>query len=120
MRAWLARTAHFACLHEVRRRRRLVPRDDAAGVDVIDLRAGPDQTAIESDRDARLWRAIGRLADRDRLLLSLLTAQPTISYLEIATVMGMPVGSIGPTRARCLVRLRRELEREGVTGPADV
>jgi RNA polymerase sigma factor (sigma-70 family) len=120
VRAWLARTAHFACLHEVRRRRRLVPRDDAAQAEVIDLRAGPDQSAIESDRDARLWRAIGRLADRDRLLLSLLTAEPAISYLEIATVMGMPVGSIGPTRARCLIRLRRELEREGVCGPADV
>jgi RNA polymerase sigma factor (sigma-70 family) len=120
VRAWLARTAHFACLHEVRRRRRVVPRDEVGEADVIDLRPGPDRTALESDRDSRLWRAVSRLALRDRLLLSLLTAEPAISYVEIAAVMRMPVGSIGPTRARCLVRLRRELAREGVTGPGDL
>jgi RNA polymerase sigma factor (sigma-70 family) len=119
VRAWLARTAHFACLHEVRRRRRVVPRDDTVGFDVIDLRPGPDQQVCEGDRDVRLWRAVGRLGDRDRLLLSLLTTVPALSYLEIAAAIGMPVGSIGPTRARCLLRLRRELEAEGVTSPAD-
>jgi DNA-directed RNA polymerase specialized sigma24 family protein len=49
------------------------------------------------------------------MLLSLLTATPAPSYVEIARVMGVPVGSIGPTRARCLARLRRQLEAEGIT-----
>jgi RNA polymerase sigma factor (sigma-70 family) len=120
VRAWLARTAHFACLHEVRRRRRVLPRDDTVEYQVIDLRPGPDQQVSDADRDVRLWRAVGRLGDRDRLLLSLLTTTPALSYAEIAAATGMPVGSIGPTRARCLLRLRRELEAEGVAGPADI
>ena len=119
VRAWLARTAHFACLHEVRRRRRVQPRDDEAHAEVIDLRAGPDQQVLEQDRDSRLWRAVGRLGERDRLLLTLLSASPPMSYAEVAVAMGMPVGSIGPTRARCLLRLRRELEAEGVRGIED-
>jgi DNA-directed RNA polymerase specialized sigma24 family protein len=38
-----------------------------------------------------------------------------LSYAEVAGAMGLPVGSIGPTRSRCLARLRRELAIEGIT-----
>lgn len=119
VRAWLARTAHFACLHEVRRRRRVQPRDDEAQAETVDLRPQPDEQVLATDRDRLLWRAVGRLSDRDRLLLTLLSSSPPMSYADIAVAMGMPVGSIGPTRARCLLRLRRELAAEGVHGPDD-
>jgi RNA polymerase sigma factor (sigma-70 family) len=115
VRAWLASTTRRASLHEVRRRQRLLLREDDATVDRVDPHPGPPDRVSNADRDARLWRAVERLPSRDRLLLSLLTAEPALSYAEIARVMGLPLGSIGPTRSRCLARLRRELAIEGIT-----
>jgi RNA polymerase sigma factor (sigma-70 family) len=115
VRAWLASTARRASLHEVRRRQRVLLREDDATVDGVDPEPGPSEQVSDADRDARLWRAAERLPVRDRLLLSLLTATPALSYAEIAGVMRVPVGSIGPTRSRCLARLRRELAIEGIT-----
>jgi DNA-directed RNA polymerase specialized sigma24 family protein len=40
-------------------------------------------------------------------------ADPRPPYEEIAAALDMPIGSIGPTRQRALVRLRRELDRQG-------
>jgi DNA-directed RNA polymerase specialized sigma24 family protein len=71
----------------------------------------PAAAALRHDRDRRLWRAFGGLPERCRLLLRLLvTVAPP--YTEVAAAMDMPVGSIGPTRARCLQRLRRLLEQD--------
>jgi DNA-binding Lrp family transcriptional regulator len=39
-------------------------------------------------------------------LLEMLMADPPVSYAEISSQLGLPVGSIGPTRGRCLERLR--------------
>jgi DNA-directed RNA polymerase specialized sigma24 family protein len=50
---------------------------------------------------------------RDRVLLRLLTSSDAPSYEEIALALNMPIGSIGPTRARALERLRRGLLRDG-------
>jgi len=115
VRAWLASTAYHACLHELRRRRRVWPAEEEVGLDVVDPGRGPDERVADADRDARLWRAVGRLPARDQVLLSLLTATPPLSYAEIAEVMDLPIGSIGPTRGRCLQRLRAELVEEGIT-----
>jgi DNA-directed RNA polymerase specialized sigma24 family protein len=54
-----------------------------------------------------------RLPGRDQALLQLVLAEPKLGYDEIAQALGMPIGSIGPTRARALERLRRELDTEG-------
>jgi len=115
VRAWLAVTARRAALHELRRRQRVLLGEDDVAVDRPDPGPSPAEQAGEADRDERLWRAVQRLPARDRMLLSLLTATPALTYVEIARVMDVPVGSIGPTRARCLARLRRELEAEGIT-----
>ena len=58
--------------------------------------------------------AFATLAPRDRALLTLLVAEPPRSYEEIARELDMPIGSIGPTRARCLERLRRAALAVGV------
>ena len=50
-----------------------------------------------------------RLSRRDQDLLTLLVIEPPLPYTEISRRLGMPIGSIGPTRARCFARLRREL-----------
>jgi DNA-directed RNA polymerase specialized sigma24 family protein len=65
-------------------------------------------------RDAALWRAFDRLPARDQALLRLLVTDPQPSYQEISAALDMPIGSIGPTRARSLERLRVELARDGV------
>jgi DNA-directed RNA polymerase specialized sigma24 family protein len=56
-----------------------------------------------------LWQAAERLPVRCRKLLRVLMASPPPSYAEVAAALGLPIGSIGPTRARCLERLRQEL-----------
>ena len=61
-----------------------------------------------AERDAVLRAAFGRLPLRDQRLLSLLMADPPVSYAEISARLGIPVGSIGPSRGRCLDRLRQD------------
>ena len=75
--------------------------------------SGRDDTPAESqvllgERDARLWEAFRGLAPRCRELLGLLlVTDDDLSYAEVSQILDMPVGSIGPTRARCLACLRR-------------
>jgi RNA polymerase sigma factor (sigma-70 family) len=112
---WLATTARRECLRMLRAGGRVVPVADPP--DSIDDRAQVDARLLASERDERLWSAFGRLERRDRALLRMLAADPRPSYEEIGCALGMPVGSIGPTRARALERLRREyrVERGAVT-----
>jgi hypothetical protein len=60
-----------------------------------------EQSLIDSRRARRLWRAIGELSARCQKLLRVLIASPRPSYADVAVALCMPVGSIGPTRARC-------------------
>ena len=68
---------------------------------------------MTAERDQALWRCFARLRESDQALLLLLVSDPAPSYEEISAALAMPVGSIGPTRARALARLRTELERDG-------
>lgn len=58
----------------------------------------------------RLWAAVGTLSERCRRLLRIVAFDDRPDYNRIATDLGMPVGSIGPTRRRCLDRLRSTLD----------
>jgi RNA polymerase sigma factor (sigma-70 family) len=110
--AWLATTARRECLRLLGQARSIVPYGD----DLPELEAG-EQDPIEglavAHRDAALWRSFRRLRDSDQALLRLLIADPAPCYEEISAALEIPVGSIGPTRARALERLRRELRRDG-------
>lgn len=108
--AWLATTARRECLRVLRRSARLVPHGDELP-EVVDDAPAPDAALLVQERDAALWVAFARLGGRDRALLRMLVADPTPSYEEIGAALGMPIGSIGPTRARALARLEREIER---------
>jgi len=70
--------------------------------------AAPDQETIERERGAHLRAAIARLSGRQRELLTLLVDRPDLSYEEVSQTIGMPVGSIGPTRERAFERLRAD------------
>ena len=106
---WLATTARHEALRVLRGAGRQVPMGD--DLPEPDSPAPPlDAELLRDERDALLWRAFARLPERDQALLRLLVSDPMPSYEEIGAALGMAVGSIGPTRARCLERLRREAE----------
>jgi DNA-directed RNA polymerase specialized sigma24 family protein len=68
-----------------------------------------DTGLLVYERDRALLEAFGRLGPRCQRLLRLMMADPPPSYDEIAAALDMPVGSIGPTRGRCLEQLRHLL-----------
>jgi RNA polymerase sigma factor (sigma-70 family) len=108
--AWLATTARRESLRAARASARVVPTDDDAVFDVReDAQASPEQAVLLSERAEQLWRAFRKLPARCQQLLRLLMATPAPSYAEVAAAIDRPVGSIGPTRARCLRLLREKL-----------
>lgn len=110
--AWLATTARRECLRILRRSSREI----SFGEDFPDQQATdepPDVQLLTGERDRALWRSFGLLRRSDQALLRLLMAYPRPAYDEIAAALDMPIGSIGPTRARALERLGRELQRDG-------
>lgn len=102
---WLVTTARRECLRLLRRAGREVPDDDI--LDVPDPRSPALDTALlREERDAALWSCFAHLPERcQRLLRVLMVADPP-AYAEVSLALGMPVGAIGPTRMRCLARLR--------------
>lgn len=103
---WLAVTARNESLRMLRRAKRDVPFDPLA--ELVRTGHGPDVDAdlLERERDRALWRAFQMLPSNCKVLLLMLTAEPAFSYEEVSSSLEMPVGSIGPTRSRCLDRLR--------------
>ena len=71
--------------------------------------AAVDEKILAAERDAAVHAAMAGLPERCRRLLALLVSDPPYSYAEISAKLGIPVGSIGPQRSRCLERLRRSL-----------
>jgi RNA polymerase sigma factor (sigma-70 family) len=69
----------------------------------------PDARLLRAERDQAVRLAFSRLGAECRQLLRLLVADPPLSYDEIAAAVDRPRGSLGPTRRRCLQRLRAEL-----------
>jgi len=85
--------------------------------------ASPEQMLLDSERDRKLWSALRQLSERCHTLLRVMAYSPDAGYPEISRLLGLPIGSIGPTRARCLAHLRRRLEHVGyhaTEGPGPV
>jgi RNA polymerase sigma factor (sigma-70 family) len=121
--AWLATTARRESLRVQARSKRTVlvadhdelepaRRGDAA----VD---GVDAALLLDERREEVRAALARLPERCQLLMRLLMTEPPLSYEEVSAALGMPIGSIGPTRARCLARVRALLdESAGIDGDA--
>lgn len=116
--SWLATTTRRECLKTQRAARRVVPTDHDE-LEVEEGHAGPDVQVLDHERDAVLWSAIDALPERRQRLVRALMADPQPSYEEISDRLDIPVGSIGPTRARCLRQLREHLEAAGVRQDAE-
>jgi RNA polymerase sigma factor (sigma-70 family) len=110
--AWLATTARRECLRVLREDCRQLRLDDHVLEDASPEVPGED--LLDAERDLALWRAFECLRPSDQALLHmLLVADPRPSYDEISAALDIPIGSIGPTRARALERLRQQLDNDG-------
>lgn len=112
--AWLATTARREAMRSKRRAARQLPVDDEE-LDVGDPTAGPETLVVDADRDQVLWRSLQALSDRCRTLLRILAADPPPSYQDVSAALAMPIGSIGPTRGRCLEQLRAVVRDLGLS-----
>ena len=119
--AWIGTTCRHEALAVLRRARRLTPVGDDHLLDqVADPSAEPDRPVLVAERDAELWRAFHRLNRRCQEILRILVVEiegGRPSYELAAAGLGMPVGSLGPSRGRCLAQLRNHLN-EPVGGDA--
>ena len=114
IRFWLYRTAFNALNDQFRassRQSNLAERATGEARAMGRTSYRPDELAdIEAEeRRSVLRQAFAKLSDRCRELLTLMAADPPLSYGEISELLGRPVGSLGPTRQRCLKELRTHL-----------
>jgi RNA polymerase sigma factor (sigma-70 family) len=101
---WIATTSRRECLRVLRAASRQVPTEDDAFPD--EAGADTDGSLLEQERHIALRLAFAGLSERCRRLLSMLFDEPTTPYADIAATLGIAIGGIGPTRMRCLDRLR--------------
>jgi RNA polymerase sigma factor (sigma-70 family) len=76
-------------------------------------RESAEETASQVDESSRLWSAVRELNDRCQRLLRVVAFEERPDYARLAKDLSMPIGSIGPTRQRCLGKLRALLQRKG-------
>ena len=109
--SWLAATARNECLRGLASRKRVVLVQDDVTL-MTDLATGPavDERLLADERAQDVRQALTHLPGRWQRLLQLLMADPPVSYAEISDQLGIPIGSIGPTRGRCLETLRGLLQ----------
>jgi len=113
---WLRTTARHECLRIIRERWRVDPLDDPDGSAFPDATVDVEQAVVDADTVQRLRDLVITLPPRSALLLTELFRDEPPGYAELARLTGIPIGSIGPTRGRALVLLRRLFE-EGTDAP---
>jgi RNA polymerase sigma factor (sigma-70 family) len=109
--SWLAATARNECLRNLAARKRVVLSQEDGELESVTAYAPEiDEGILASERAQVVRDALSRLPRRWQRLLEMLMADPPVPYNEISDQLGLPIGSIGPTRGRCLARLRVELQ----------
>lgn len=110
---WLTITARREAWRASRNSWRDQPvEEDELAVHVPNQRSA-ETDVVESDDNVRLWAAVDTLPERCRRLLRVVAFENRPDYATLAMDLGMPVGSIGPTRGRCLAKLRVALIEAG-------
>jgi RNA polymerase sigma factor (sigma-70 family) len=116
---WVATITQRECLHAAQSVR---TREGKEQILDFDREMGDQSVTIErelelAERRAALRAAFAQLPDHCRRLLRMLMDDPPPSYAEIAARLDVPIGGIGPTRGRCLAKLRRSPFLTGLLGP---
>ena len=113
---WLATTTRRECLRVLRTTRRHehadLPPEEQMPVDPD--AATIEQLVIAAERDAAVRAAFAELPQPCHELLSMLIGDPPQPYAKVSEALGIPIGSIGPSRGRCLDRLRRSPHLTGI------
>ena len=105
--SWLASTARNECLRHLAARKKIVLAEDDVVLDGAAVSEPEvDERLLSVERSQMVREALAHLPWRWQRMLELLMADPPASYAEISAQLGLPIGSIGPTRSRCLARLR--------------
>jgi RNA polymerase sigma factor (sigma-70 family) len=102
---WIATTTQRECMQMLRMRTRVVPIEHEQLPAAAD--PPPDDLLLNQERHIALRSAFAELPERCRRLLSMLFGDPPTHYDEISRTLGLKVPSIGPTRMRCLDKLRQ-------------
>ena len=106
---WLVTTTKREAWRVRAAERRQLPADQELFAEVPAQGIGTEEQVILDDQRRALWAAIGGLSRRCQELLRVIAFAPRPDYAVVAAALGMPVGSIGPTRGRCLAKLRAML-----------
>ena len=105
---WLATTTRRECSRVRRAARKEGPGRWRDAADIPDQVTGAAESELlRAERHAALREAFAHLPPDSRQLIALLIHDPPVPYAEISAKLGIPVGSIGPARGRCLEKLRR-------------
>ena len=112
--SWLITSARRGAAAHARTARRASPVEDEALAAVLPDEESAEAVAVLDDEAARLWRAVATVDERCRRLLRVIAFMDRPDYQALSKDLDMPVGSIGPTRARCLAKVRTALREGGV------
>lgn len=106
---WLIISTRREAWRMVRKAQRAEPRDFEHDDLVTPAHQAPDEVLLASEEESRLWQHVSTLPERCRALLRVIAFADRPDYANVAAALSMPVGSIGPTRGRCLAKLRQLL-----------
>lgn len=108
---WLLTTTRREAWAVSKRARREDVREDMGDAmpEVATTRDEPAEVVVRSQEQGLLWRHFKDLPERCQQLLRVIALADRPDYAQVADALGMPVGSIGPTRGRCLAKLRGAL-----------
>jgi RNA polymerase sigma factor (sigma-70 family) len=109
---WLIISTRREAWRVVKRADRDDPRDIEDSEVVSPIEDLPEEQVLRSDADSRLWQHIAHLSERCQALLRVVAFADRPDYASVAEALGMPIGSIGPTRGRCLAKLREQLDND--------
>ncbi|WP_286928494.1 MULTISPECIES: RNA polymerase sigma factor [Aeromicrobium] len=113
--SWLIITARRQAWRVASRNRREDAVDDELLAPALPSSPAAESEAVSADENHRLWSAVAQLNERCQRLLRVIAFDDRPDYQHISEDLGMPVGSIGPTRRRCLEKLKAVISGEGAT-----
>jgi RNA polymerase sigma factor (sigma-70 family) len=109
---WLSTTAARECLRILRESRNVATDELDA---LADPEPGVEERVVDADTVERLWKIVSELPPRGRTIMRELFAEEPRPYAEVARDTGIPIGSLGPSRARLIERVRRSFD-DGAVG----
>jgi RNA polymerase sigma factor (sigma-70 family) len=111
--SWLIVSARRGAAQHAKQGRRAAPTEDETLATWLPDVESAETLAMLDDESTKLWNAVTTLDERCRKLVRVVAFMDRPDYASLSQELDMPVGSIGPTRARCLAKLRTALTKGG-------